>query len=175
MPTITCTPAGSTDNCYVTLATANSRFADTMRDGEWRSWSDEDRERALIQATKEIEDLGGVRADTTAARSMFHGSPSTTTQSLHFPRSVDGNSSGSYVVPDAVEDAVILQAYWLLCRRDRPEPLDVDGMREVGVMQVGLDGMSASWGGSRRPSGISPNAWSRIRPYVRSVGRTVVR
>lgn len=175
MPTIVCTPAGSTDNCYVTLATANSWFADTMRDGEWRGWSDDDRERALIQATKEIEALGGVRGGTTAARYGFHGTPSNSTQALHFPRTTDGDSTGAYVVPTGIVDAVCEQAIGLLRRRDKASPLDVDGLRADGVMTVSMDGLSATWIPNRRPPHVSIDAWIAVRPYIRSVGRTRVR
>ena len=175
MPTITCTPAGSSDNCYVTELQANAYFADTLKDGRWRNWSDLDRQRALIQATNEIEDLGGALTTTTSQRARFRGAPSNTTQALHFPRSTDGDSTGAYVVPQMVREAVIEQAHALLMKRDEPEPVDIDGLRQQGVSDLSSDGLSMRWSHHRRPPHVCPEAWRRIQPYIILYGRTVTR
>lgn len=74
---IDATIAGADSNCYLSLADADAHFAGSMREDAWEDWPDDERERALIQATAQIERL------------RLRGSPSSIPQALHFPRAGD--------------------------------------------------------------------------------------
>jgi len=165
MALIVCTPGGSTDNCY------------TLRAAIWDAIPADSRERALIQATNEIETLGGVKADDLSpARNLFAGSPYATTelsgsdvvpsQALHFPRTSDVDANGDVFIPQAVRDAVCEQAYWLLEKQQKPDLVDRPGLRAQGVKSFSLDGHSETFGATGLRAGIAPAAWRLIRPYV---------
>lgn len=76
---IDATIAGADSNCYLSLADADAYFASSIREDAWSDFTDDERERALIQATSQIERL------------RLRGSPSdpSTPQALHFPRAGD--------------------------------------------------------------------------------------
>jgi len=186
MGAITCTPGGSDDNCYVTEAQADGYFAEGLRTGVWEGWSGSDRQGALIQATAQIESTGGARAsEHSPARVLFHGSPYATheydaetqkyvpAQALHFPRKQDVDPNGEPVIPQSIREAVCEQAYWLMERRDNPGLVDRERLQAEGVRRVSADGLSEEYGGRWRPDGIAPEAWRRVRPYLRSAFRTV--
>ena len=87
-PTIDAHPTSNTANCYETLARANSYFADTLREPAWElPFNDDQRKRALIQATQQIEalslsgGLSGTRRDSTE--------DSSAPAALFFPREED--------------------------------------------------------------------------------------
>lgn len=168
--TIVCTPGGASDNCYVTLAQATTYFSLGLREETWDSYPSLLREQALIQATQDIEALGGprVREDLTR-RARFVGVPyddDASAQALHFPRTVDYDTA--VVIPDGVKRAVYEQAWWLLAQRAAGGPLiDTDDLRARGVQNVSMDGTSVSLRATSVPAGIAPAAWTHIQPYVR--------
>jgi len=176
MPTITCTPGGETDNSYITLAGADTYFADSLRERTWLNWSQDERERALIQATGEIENLGGAKAVDSPARPLFPGSPDDLAmpQALHFPRAGDRDSTNALVIPPSVLSAVCEQAFWLLERAMNAPLVDRAQLQVEGVRQISMDGLSEAYTHSGIPLGIAPTAWVRIRPYVQQAYRTRV-
>lgn len=168
--TIVCTPGGASDNCYVTLAQATTYFSLGLREEIWDSYPTLLREQALIQATQDIEALGGprVREDLTR-RARFIGGPyddDATAQALHFPRTVDYDTA--VVIPDGVKWSVCEQAWWLLAQRAAGGPLvDTDDLRSRGVQSLSVDGTSVALRATSVPPGIAPKAWHRIQPFVR--------
>jgi hypothetical protein len=105
MPTIIATPKDGNANSYLTLALANAFFNDTLRESVWEGFDDADKQRALIQATREIESL------------RLAGEPydTSTPQALHFPRkgeeyrtSVEEDFTSSYGVAVSLGRTVIV-------------------------------------------------------------------
>lgn len=176
MPTITCTPGGATDNSYITLANATSYFTNTLREATWLGYSQGDRERALIQATAEIENLGGTKPVDSPSRPLFAGTPYdvSTPQALHFPRTGDRTSGGTLTVPPGVAAAVCEQAWWLLERNANAPLVDRQQLQAEGVRQIGMDGLSETYVNTGIPLGIAPQAWFRIRSFVQQSLRTRV-
>lgn len=172
MSIITCTPGGASDNAYITLANANLRFANTLREEAWLAYSITQRERAIVQATQEIEGLGGPRAQASAKRPRFVGNPHNTNsevQALHFPRAGDTNPDGDYIIPEGVETAVCEQAYWLLQEQTNPQLINFEQLSNQGVSSISLDGISASMKKTDRPENIAPLAWKAIKPFCVNV------
>jgi len=172
MPTITYTPGGASDNCYVTLAQADAYYNDTLREEAWQTFGDAQREMALLQATAEIEQLGGAKLEETSpARALFWGEPySTTAQALHFPRDSDVDD-GTVFIPQAIQDGVCEQALWLLERDAEPPLIDREGLQAAGVTTLSIDGLSETYKPSGIPIGICPKTWMLVRPYVIRTGR----
>lgn len=176
MPTITCTPGGATDNSYITLANATIYFANTLREVTWEAYSQSQQERALIQATAEIENLGGAKPVDSPSRPLFAGTPYdvSTPQALHFPRSGDRTSGGTLIVPPGITSAVCEQAYWLLERNANAPLVDRQQLQAEGVRQIGMDGLSETYVNTGVPLGIAPQAWLRVRSFVQQAMRTRV-
>jgi hypothetical protein len=176
---ITCTPGGSTDNSYLTLAQATAVFGSGLRASVWAEWTTMDRERALIEATSDIEGLGGSCSGVnTARRSLFPGSPyqgDRDLQALHFPRSGDlDDDATTKVIPAPIRAAVCEQAFWLLYMRDNPGLVDFRALVGEGVSSIGVDGLSASMKPTGIPAHIAPRAWDAIKPFVRRAFSTTV-
>lgn len=172
---IICTPGGADDNCYITAEAAEAYFVGSLREAQWVAWEQADRERALIQATAEIERLGGTRGTSSAIRRRFVGVPRLSTQALHFPRAGDTDAEGVYVIPAAVQEAVCEQAFWLLHKRDNPELLPEEELRARGVQSVAVDGYSQTYRPQvDGPAHIAPRAWALIKPYIRRSWSTAV-
>lgn len=77
MATIDATAGGPQANCYLTLARADAYFADGLEDLRWDAFTSDEKTRALIAATTQLE---GMR---------LWGGPDTASQALHFPRAED--------------------------------------------------------------------------------------
>ncbi len=172
---VTCTPGGAADNSYISLSDANGYFADTLREDTWLGFPAAQRERALVQATSQIERLGGSKHTTTAERYRFFGSPETTTQALHFPRAGDVDADGSSCIPAGVQEAVCEQALWLLQQQANPQLVDHLELQSQGVQSATIDGLGFSYRGlSGVPVGIALLAWRAIKPFINRTIRTRV-
>jgi hypothetical protein len=114
---LTCTPGGASDNCYVTLADANTYFGDRAGKAEWDAATDDQKSDALVTATRRIDE------------ERFYGAKANpvdgVTQALKWPREGtyddDGNEYSGTTIPERVKQAVYVYALELLA---------VDTMRE---------------------------------------------
>ena len=173
MPTVTSTPGGASDNSYVTEAEVAAYFEGDLRNDEWQAFDVEERQRALIQATRDIENLGGAKPTNSTNRPRFYGAPGTSTQALFFPRSGDVDADGDAIVPEGVQEAVCEQAYWSLDRQEDPPLFDARELVQEGFATIGTSGISASFAPTGIPDGIAPKAWSKMMGFTMSAGRTV--
>ncbi len=171
---IVCTPGGASDNCYITLADANAYFANTLRNATWTSasYTDTQREQALIQATQQLEQLGGARPVDSPSRACFWGEPydESTPQALHFPRTTDVTIGGEVEVPQAVQQAVCEQALFCLQALTATDLIDHAQMQANNVQSFSVDGLSVTY--SRKtpadvPDDIAPQAWALMKTYIR--------
>lgn len=98
------TVGGSAANSYLTLAAANLLNLDRLgpQAARWAAATDSDREKALIQATIDIDALVHV------------GLPWDNDQALRFPRAVDINETGVTFIPPRIGRATYEQAAYLL-------------------------------------------------------------
>ena len=159
-------PAGASDNSYVTLAAADEWFAASARAGQWSGFSMDERTNALIEATRNIESLGGPKDSMTARRARFGGEPAYFTQGLHFPRGHDIDSGGHFIVPHGVRDAVCEQALYLLQDNAAPALEDHSANQAAGIASKSVDGYSVTYRPGTTPYGIGLRAWNIIRDYV---------
>ena len=94
--TIDATLKGASANSYVTLAEADAYFETTPNDTNWNNKNDDKKNRALITATRYINDF------------EFYGKRCTLTQALKWPRKdykVDGVKIDCTFIPDEVKVA----------------------------------------------------------------------
>jgi hypothetical protein len=163
-PIIDATIAGPSANAYVTLAFADAYFADTLEGREWLGCGREDRARALISATRKMDE-----------EFRYFGRPydTTTPQALKFPRDGDYDAEGALRIPDGIEYAACELALHLLRAEKIPDLVDRERLQEQGVRRLGIDGLTEEY----RP-GVWDNFPRRVRkllrPFIDMGGRTVV-
>lgn len=80
--TIDATLSGANSNSYITLADAEIYFSERLHTTTWDSATEDQKNRALIMATKRID------------QEEFYGDRSTSTQKLKFPRNNLGYLDG---------------------------------------------------------------------------------
>ena len=94
--TIDATVGGTSANSYVTLASANTYFETVPDSSDWTNKTTDERNRALISATRWIDTLS------------FYGDRCSTTQALRWPRnnySVDGVDLSCSLIPVPIQVA----------------------------------------------------------------------
>lgn len=113
-------------NSYVSLEFANSFFETIVDPGAWTDATDDQKNRALIQATRIID---------TEVR--WNGQRIDPTQPLSWPRDamvVDGILLGSTTIPEQLKEAVCYTARDLLTADPTAEP-DSSGIKRLGLGQ----------------------------------------
>ena len=93
---IDATLAGASANSYVTLAAANTYFETVPESSTWTNKTDDQKNRALISATRWIDSLS------------FYGDRCSETQSLKWPREdykVDGIALACTAIPSPIKVA----------------------------------------------------------------------
>lgn len=93
---IDATLSGASANSYVTLAAANTYFETVPDSTTWANKTDDQKNRALISATRWLDAL------------TFYGTRCTTTQALKWPRNeytVDGIDLTCTLIPDQIKTA----------------------------------------------------------------------
>lgn len=136
---------------YGTLSEAQSYFDTRLNTGAWERAIVADREKALYQATRNIDNLN------------FAGTKASDAQDLQFPRDADT------VVPEAIEQATYEEAIGLLEGYD-PEI----ETRTIGVMSEAYSGSRTTYDGDHveehiRAGMVSASAWRLLRPFLRDV------
>jgi hypothetical protein len=116
------TGSGSaTANTYISLADADSYLADHDESTYWRDSTDDEKNQALIIATRYIDAM---------YRHRWVGTKASSTQALAWPRSSaedeDGYTLASTAVPAAIKNAAVELAVRELIETDGILP-DVDG------------------------------------------------
>ena len=93
---IDATLSGASANSYVTLAGANAYFETVPESSTWTNKTDDQKNRALISATRWIDSLS------------FYGDRCTETQALKWPREdykVDGIELACTLIPEPIKTA----------------------------------------------------------------------
>ena len=93
---IDATLSGASANSYVTLAAANTYFETVPDSSTWTNKTDDQKNRALISATRWLDALS------------FYGDRCTTTQALKWPRenyTVDGIDLACSLIPEGIKTA----------------------------------------------------------------------
>ena len=155
------TPGSSSANSYVTLAEAEAHFAERLHADAWGSAPDADKEKALLTACRRLEQpryWDGNRPAFTDPR-----------QRLCFPRVIDTDAAGTFIIPQAVKEAQCEEALALLSRgaeHERRRALQASGVKSFAV-----DGLSESYeSGADRQVLLSAEARSLLAGYVSKGG-----
>ena len=129
---------------YCTIEYANEYFAGRLHAESWGETSDADKEKALRQATKQID------------RQLLKGRKATDTQELAFPRYPDTE------VPEAVKEACCEIALALLERGNSQR----HKLQQEGVQSFSLGNMSETYAPGAGSGLISPEAKELLRPWL---------
>ncbi len=129
---------------YCTIEYADEYFAGRLHAERWGETSDADKEKALRQATKEID------------RQLLKGRKATDTQELAFPRYPDTE------VPEAVKEACCEIALALLERGNSQRRK----LQQEGVQSFTLGNMSETYAPGAGRGLISQEAKELLRPWL---------
>jgi len=162
-PMIDATIAGKSANCYVAAAFADAYFADTLEAREWLSFSPEDRARALISATRKLDE-----------ELAYFGAPydTVTPQALKFPRDDDIDAQGQLQIPDGIEYATCELALHLLRQQQVGDLLDRERLQQEGVRRVSVDGLTEEYRAGVW-DGFPRRVKKLLRSFIDAGGRTV--
>jgi hypothetical protein len=175
---IVATVGGASSNSYVTLTEATTYFATRLNSAAWTAASSADKEAALLTACRRIEACRiavnrrpygyGVRISDPLVYDPR--APYLDTQRLSFPRQVDRDTTGTYIIPQAAKDAQCEEALALLARGTEDERRQA--LRAAGVRSFSVDGLSETYADGDAPGVAltSPDARSLIGPYLRAGG-----
>lgn len=146
---------------YITLAEADAYLAARFGTAAWDALSDDDKEKALRQATREVD------------RHRFRGSKAFVDGSLQFPRYEQ--SEALTVNPRSVREACAEQALWIAAnaanggRSDR-QKLQADGVQAWAVGDAS-ETLGPGGGGSLSP--LCPDARALLVRWISRTGRLI--
>ena len=132
------------ENSYIDIEEANVYFAGRLYAESWGETSDADKEKALRQATKEID------------RQLLKGRKTTDTQELAFPRYPDTE------VPEAVKEACCEIALALLERGNSQRRK----LQQEGVQSFTLGNMSETYAPGAGRGLLGQEAKELLRPWL---------
>lgn len=157
---VNATPASPTANSYITLLAANAYFEGHTHPGAWATSSSDQRNRALVTATKLID-----------AQIEFDGAVFSLDQRLQWPRTGLYSATGAYlandVVPELVQHATAEFARYLLAS-DRTADRESErlGIKRLKAGPVDVEFDTAS----RAAQVVVPDAViAMLRTWIRSV------
>jgi hypothetical protein len=156
------TPGSASADSYVSLNEADGYAASRFGTDAWAALSDADQEKALRQATREID------------RCRFRGRKTYASQALQFPRDYCSEESADLLeVPDEVQEACFEQALWVVQHgatggRSVRQQLQSEGVTSfrVGSTSETFLGSGLRW--------LCPEASALLAPWIERWGRIVV-
>ena len=153
--TIDATLSGASANSYVTLAAANTYFETVPDSSTWASKTDDQKNRALISATRWIDGLS------------FYGDRCTTTQALKWPREdykVDGIDLACTLIPEPIKTATYELARALA--NDTDAITGTTGTTGI-YDQVELGELKVKYNKTSQTSGVINNVFD-VYPWLQS-------
>lgn len=164
-PTIDTTIGGSDANSYLSRADANSLADERLQTTNWDDATDPDKDRALIQATRRID------------QEKFEGKKDTDGQALKWPRQDafddDKREIDSDIIPAIVEEATFEMALHLLNENaDANDALGETGLEQFSRAKVGpMDvDIRAGFDGGELPAQVH----RELRPVLKTPGNSAV-
>ena len=129
---------------YCTIEYADEYFAGRLHAESWGETSDADKEKALRQATKEID------------RQLLKGRKATDAQELAFPRYPDNE------VPEAVKEACCEEALAILENGNSQRRK----LQQEGVQSFSLGNMSETYAAGAGKGLLSQEAKELLQPWL---------
>lgn len=152
---IDATLSGASANSYVTLAGANTYFETVPDSSTWTNKTDDQKNRALISATRWIDALS------------FYGERCTTTQALKWPRdeyTVDGVDLACTLIPEPIKVATYELARALV--NDTDSIVGTTGTTGI-YDQVELGELKVKYNKTSQTSGVINNVFD-VYPWLQS-------
>ncbi len=152
---IDATLSGASANSYVTLAAANTYFETVPDSSPWTSKTDDQKNRALISATRWIDGLS------------FYGDRCTTTQALKWPRedyTVDGIDLACTLIPEPIKTATYELARALA--NDTDAIIGTTGTTGI-YDEVELGELKVKYNKTSQTSGVINNVFD-VYPWLQS-------
>lgn len=155
------TIGGASADSYVSLVEADAYFASRFGSDSWTSLSDADQEKALRQATREVD------------RSRFIGSKWSSEQALQFPRVDTYSDDETAEIPSLVKQATCEQALWVATHAATGGRSVRQQLQSEGVTSFRVGSASETFSGDRLEA-LCPEARSLLSQWITRWGRIVV-
>jgi hypothetical protein len=164
MPTLIATVQGTTSNSYITVADADTYFDERIGSSAWTGEDADDKARALIQATRRID------------QEKYQGTKVTEGQALKWPRfwatDDDGEEFAEDAIPVIVRQATCELALQYLTDDDSGTvPLLDTGLEQFDTAKVGSLDMSRD--PSFKAGQLPANVRRLLRPVLETASNTV--
>lgn len=165
--TVTATVGGSSSNSYLTVAAADTIFNNRLAVTAWTDATTDDKGRALIMATSDIDAL------------KLRGYKLTTSQALQFPRNCQDEATDT--IPVAIQRATCEQALAILQNSTNGGRTEAQTKSAAGITSHRLGDFSESFGGGGGSgttgagpvSGIHMEALKHLRGWICRTGRII--
>lgn len=152
---IDATLSGASSNSYVTLAAANTYFETVPDSTTWTNKTDDQKNRALISATRWIDALS------------FYGDRCTDTQALKWPRedyTIDGVDLACSLIPEGIKIAT----YELARALANDTGAITDSTGTTGIYdEVKLGDLQVKYNKSSQTSGVINNVFD-VYPWLQT-------
>lgn len=161
--TLVTTPGSISANSYATLAEASSYFEATDWSPTWEALSTQEKSKALVRATRDLEALY-----------VFSGSKEAETQALEFPRSAElpGHLYDSGI-PRRIKHAQLELARWTVSDAvagTSPSERGIDEVDVHGVVSVVYSKSMPSSSAIARDGGNQQRVDALVRPFLSASG-----
>ena len=157
--TVVATVGSATANSYLTVADADTLLNLRLGIDLWTAASTDDKGRALIMATRDIDS------------NRFHGYKVDSAQALEFPRS--GQSVASTSIPPEVLNACAEQALWNIQHASTGGRSDRQQLAAQGVSSYTVGSLSETLRGGYAMGSLCPESSKFIRGWVTRTGHLI--
>ena len=164
MPTVVDTVGAADANSYLSVVAATAILDERLGSSAWTEASADDKARALITATRDIDSL------------RFSGRQYTSTQALWFPNTFQTETSDE--IPVDVQRACAEQALWLLQNASTGGRSERQQLQAQGVSSYTIGNLSETFSGSAGGSysqfgNLCTEAQRYLQGYVSRTGRLI--
>jgi len=163
VPTVVDTVGAADANSYLSVVDATAILDERLGASAWTDAAPDDKARALIMATRDIDSL------------RINGQPYTSTQALQFPNSVQSEPSDE--IPVDVQRACAEQALWLLQNSGTGGRSERQQLQAQGVASYTIGNLSQTFRGGAGSNSQFGNLCSEsqrfLQGYVSRTGRLI--
>lgn len=159
MPTVVDTVGSASANSYLSVASATSLLDERLGIAAWTDATADDKARAVIMATREIDSF------------RYVGYKISQAQALEWPRTEQVEASDT--IPVYIQRACAEQALWVLQNSDTGGRSERQALQAQGVTEYSVGNLSEKLSGKFTGSSICPEALRYLRSYISRTGRII--
>ncbi len=165
MPTLDATVGGASANSYASVADADTYFTERLQATGWTGEDTDDKERALIMATRRID------------QEQFQGAKNSSGQALKWPRVAATDDDGEEYGTSTIATPVLHATYELALRLLNDDDDSVDTFADTGLEEFTMaraGPLDVERNRNFRAGQLPANVRRLLRPVLETSGATVI-